>query len=132
MENAQGSKAPGLSPAGARPIVRGPCRIPSDPPRTQGRADAATCRGRTMIATWHGRLRWAATLAAAAAVEAVRVCCRRALPLGAVSQVAPVDSLCVVQVALFALSYPSERPAARGWPGVARVGAGVVVLARRR
>jgi len=60
------------------------------------------------------------------------VCYFRALQLGRASQVAPVDKLSVLLVALFAVLFLGERPAGREWFGIALVGAGVIVLAWRR
>ncbi|GAF87135.1 unnamed protein product, partial [marine sediment metagenome] len=60
------------------------------------------------------------------------VCYFRALKLGDASQVAPVDKLSLVLVAVFAFSFLGERPSLREWFGIAMVGAGVVVLALKR
>lgn len=59
------------------------------------------------------------------------LCYFRALRLGPVSKVAPVDKLSVVLVAVFGVLLLHERLAAREWFGVAMVAAGVVVLAWR-
>ncbi|MBY0457132.1 MAG: EamA family transporter [Gemmataceae bacterium] len=60
------------------------------------------------------------------------LCYFRALKLGDVSKVAPVDKLSVVLVAAFAVLFLGERPSAREWAGVALVAAGVLVLAVKR
>ena len=60
------------------------------------------------------------------------VCYFRALKIGDASKVAPIDKLSVVLVALFAVTFLGERPAARDWLGIFLVGAGVVVLALKR
>lgn len=60
------------------------------------------------------------------------LCYYRALQLGEVAQVAPVDKLSVVLAALFAVAFLGERPSPREWLGLALVGAGVVVLVWRR
>lgn len=60
------------------------------------------------------------------------VCYFRALKVGEVSKVAPVDKLSVVLVALFAVIFLGERPAFRDWVGIACVGAGVLLLSLRR
>ena len=60
------------------------------------------------------------------------VCYFRALKVGAASQVAPVDKLSVVLVAIFAVLFLGERPGAAGWAGIALVGTGVLVLTLRR
>ncbi len=57
------------------------------------------------------------------------VCYFRALKLGRASQVAPIDKLSLVLVALFAVLFLGERPSVRDWCGIGLVGAGVVVLA---
>ena len=53
----------------------------------------------------------------------------RALKLGQASQVAPVDKLSVVLVAVFGVLFLGERLTLQGWIGVALVGVGAVVLA---
>lgn len=56
----------------------------------------------------------------------------RALKVGDVSQVAPVDKLSVLLVAAFAVTFLGERPSLREWVGILMVGAGVFVLAFKR
>ena len=56
----------------------------------------------------------------------------RALKLGQASQVAPVDKLSLVLVAVFAFAFLGERPALREWAGIAMVAGGVLVLALKR
>lgn len=60
------------------------------------------------------------------------VCYFRALKLGEASQVAPVDKLSLLLVALFAVVFLGERPSLREWSGIALVGAGVLVLSLKR
>jgi transporter family protein len=60
------------------------------------------------------------------------VCYFRALKVGEASKVAPVDKLSLVLVALFAVAFLGERPAAREWFGIALVAAGVIVLSLKR
>jgi transporter family protein len=60
------------------------------------------------------------------------VCYFRALKLGEASQVAPVDKLSVVLVAVFAVAFLGERPSLREWSGIGLVTAGVLLLAIRR
>ena len=60
------------------------------------------------------------------------LCYYRALKLGEVSQVVPVDKLSVVLAALFAVVLLGERPSAREWIGLLMVGGGVMVLVWRR
>ena len=60
------------------------------------------------------------------------VCYFRALKIGDASKVAPVDKLSLVLVAIFAVLFLDERPAAREWAGILMVAAGVLVLAWKR
>ena len=60
------------------------------------------------------------------------VCYFRALKAGEASEVAPVDKLNVVLVALFAFLFLQERPSVREWAGILMMGAGVLVLALKR
>ncbi|QQP95270.1 EamA family transporter [Lysobacter enzymogenes] len=60
------------------------------------------------------------------------LCYYRALQLGEVAQVAPVDKLSVVLAALFAVAFLGERPSPREWLGLLLVGGGVAVLVWRR
>ena len=57
------------------------------------------------------------------------VCYFRALQLGHASQVAPIDKLSVVLVAVFAYALLGERPAVQEWLGIALVAAGVLLIA---
>lgn len=59
------------------------------------------------------------------------VCYLRALKIGEASQVAPVDKLSVVLVAVFAVLFLGERPLPREWLGIGLVALGVVVLSLR-
>ena len=65
----------------------------------------------------------------ALATGASWVCYFRALQLGHASQVAPIDKLSVVLVAVFAYALLGERPAAQEWLGIALVAAGVLLIA---
>ena len=67
----------------------------------------------------------------ALATGASWLCYFRALKLGPASQVAPVDKLSVVLVALFAVAFLGERPVGREWAGIALVGTGVLLLSLR-
>lgn len=60
------------------------------------------------------------------------LCYFRALKVGDVSKVAPVDKLSVVLVAVFAVVFLHERLSGREWLGVGLVTAGVLVLALKR
>ena len=68
----------------------------------------------------------------ALATGASWVCYYRALKLGDAVKVAPVDKLSVVLVALFAVAFLGERPAARDWLGITLVTVGVIMLALKR
>ncbi|GAA6203103.1 EamA family transporter [Aquicoccus sp. SU-CL01552] len=57
------------------------------------------------------------------------LCYFRALKLGKVSQVAPVDKLSVVFVALIAAVFLGEQMSVGGWTGVALIATGAVMLA---
>ncbi|WP_052555288.1 MULTISPECIES: EamA family transporter [Gemmata] len=60
------------------------------------------------------------------------VCYFRALKVGEVSKVAPVDKLSVVLVAVFAVVFLRERLSLREWTGIGLVASGVIVLALKR
>ncbi len=64
----------------------------------------------------------------ALATGASWVCYFRALQIGRASQVAPVDRLSLVLVALFAFAFLGERPSAQDWVGITLVTAGVLAL----
>jgi bacterial/archaeal transporter family protein len=57
------------------------------------------------------------------------LCYFRALKLGTASQVAPVDKLSVVLVAIFAAIFLGERLSAVNWTGVALIATGAVLVA---
>lgn len=57
------------------------------------------------------------------------VCYFRALKLGQASQVAPVDKLSVVLVAIFGAVFLGEHLSPTAWFGVSLVGAGAVIIA---
>ncbi len=67
----------------------------------------------------------------ALATGASWVCYFRALKLGNASQVAPVDKFSLVLVAIFAVIFLAERPAAHEWFGILLVALGVLTLAIR-
>ena len=60
------------------------------------------------------------------------LCYFRALKVGDASQVAPVDKMSVILVAIFATAFLGERPSVREWAGITLVGAGVVLLSLKR
>lgn len=68
----------------------------------------------------------------ALATGASWVCYFRALHYGQASQVAPVDKLSVVLVAVFAVCFLHERLSWREWLGLSLIGGGVVLMALKR
>lgn len=60
------------------------------------------------------------------------LCYFRALKLGPVAQVAPIDKLSVVLVAIFGVVFLGERLHLKGWAGVLLIASGALVLAFRR
>ena len=63
----------------------------------------------------------------ALATGASWVCYFRALQLGQASQVAPIDKLSVVMVAVFAYAVLGERPSLQEWLGIGLVAGGVLL-----
>jgi len=59
------------------------------------------------------------------------ICYFRALKIGDASQVAPIDKLSVVLVAVFAALFLGERLSPSGWVGVILIAAGALLIARR-
>ena len=57
------------------------------------------------------------------------LCYFRALKIGQAAQVAPIDKLSVVLVALFGAIFLGERLTALGWLGIALIGGGAVLVA---
>ncbi len=55
----------------------------------------------------------------------------RALKLGQAAQVAPIDKLSVVLVAVFATTFLGEKLSPANWAGVALIGAGAVLVSLR-
>ena len=60
------------------------------------------------------------------------LCYFRALKIGQAAQVAPIDKLSVVLVAIFAVIFLGERPAAKDWLGIALIASGAVLIALKR
>lgn len=75
---------------------------------------------------------WLFLVLSGLATGASWVCYFRALKVGNASQVAPIDKLSVVLVALFAVIFLGERPSSANWLGILMVGGGVLVLALNR
>ncbi len=65
----------------------------------------------------------------ALATGASWLCYFRALKIGNAAQVAPIDKLSVVLVALFAVVILGERPSLPNWLGIVLVAAGAVLIA---
>ena len=59
------------------------------------------------------------------------ICYFRALKIGQAAQVAPIDKLSVVLVALFGVAFLGERLSAPNWLGVALIAVGAVLVAYR-
>lgn len=59
------------------------------------------------------------------------LCYYRALQMGQAAQVAPIDKLSVVLVAVFGVLFLSERLSFIGWAGVALIALGAVLVAWR-
>ena len=57
------------------------------------------------------------------------LCYFRALKIGDAAQVAPIDKLSVVLVAIFAVIVLGERPSLPNWLGIGLVAAGAVLIA---
>lgn len=75
---------------------------------------------------------WLFLILSALATGASWVCYFRALQIGNASQVAPVDKLSLVLVAIFAVAFLGERPSLREWAGIAMVAGGVLLLSFKR
>jgi len=60
------------------------------------------------------------------------LCYYRALKLGPAAQVAPIDKLSVVLVAVFATLFLGERLTPKNWLGVALVASGALLVATKR
>ncbi len=75
---------------------------------------------------------WLFLILSGLATGASWVCYFRALKLGDVSKVAPVDKFSIVLVVIFAVLFLGERPTGRDWAGVLMIGGGVLLLALKR
>jgi transporter family protein len=72
---------------------------------------------------------WVFLVLSGLATGASWLCYFRALKLGNAAQVAPIDKLSVVLVAVFAVAFLGERLTVTNWMGVVLIGAGAVLLA---
>jgi bacterial/archaeal transporter family protein len=75
---------------------------------------------------------WLFLVLSGLATGASWVCYFRALKIGEVSKVAPVDKLSIVLVAIFASAFLNERPSVREWVGILMVAGGALVLGLKR
>jgi len=75
---------------------------------------------------------WTFLVLSGLATGASWVCYFRALKIGNASQVAPVDKLSLVLVAVLAFVFLHERPSMREWSGILMVAAGVMILSLKR
>lgn len=73
---------------------------------------------------------WAWLAASGLATGASWLCYFRALKLGPAAQVAPVDKLSIVLVALLAAVFLGERLSPLAWTGVGLMAAGAMMVAR--
>lgn len=76
----------------------------------------------------HSGKTWVFLMLSALATGASWVCYFRALQLGDVSQVAPVDKSSIVWVAMLAFAFLGERPSPREWLGIVLVAACVLII----
>jgi transporter family protein len=72
---------------------------------------------------------WLFLVLSGLATGASWICYFRALKLGKAAQVAPIDKLSVVLVAVFAVAFLGEKLSAANWIGVVLIGGGAVLLA---
>lgn len=72
---------------------------------------------------------WAFLVLSGLATGASWICYFRALKLGNASQVAPLDKLSVVLVALFGVAFLGERLSALNWLGIALIAGGALCVA---
>ena len=72
---------------------------------------------------------WAFLVLSGLATGLSWICYFRALKLGNASQVAPIDKLSVVLVAVFAAVFLGEKLAPHNWLGVALIGGGAILVA---
>jgi len=77
-----------------------------------------------------GAKTWGWLAASGLATGASWVCYFRALKLGPASQVAPIDKLSIVLVALLAAVFLGERLSPAAWTGVALMAGGAFLVAR--
>ncbi|MBL0372210.1 EamA family transporter [Rhizobium sp. KVB221] len=74
---------------------------------------------------------WTFLILSGLATGASWLCYFRALKIGNAAQVAPVDKLSVVLVAIFAFLFLGERPSLVNWAGIVLIFLGVVLIAQK-
>jgi len=74
---------------------------------------------------------WVFLILSGLATGASWICYFRALKMGNAAQVAPIDKLSVVMVAVFAAVFLGERLSIINWAGVALIAGGAVLVALR-
>jgi transporter family protein len=72
---------------------------------------------------------WLFLVLSGLATGASWLCYFRALQLGPAAQVAPIDKLSVVLVAIFGVTFLGERLTLPNWAGVALIGVGAILVA---
>jgi transporter family protein len=72
---------------------------------------------------------WTFLILSGLATGASWLCYFRALKLGDAAQVAPIDKLSVVMVAIFGVTFLGEKLSTLNWVGVALIGAGAIFVA---
>jgi transporter family protein len=72
---------------------------------------------------------WLFLVLSGLATGASWLCYFRALKIGQASQVAPIDKLSVVLVAIFGVVFLGEKLTALNWLGVALIAAGAILVA---
>ncbi|HRD27093.1 MAG TPA: EamA family transporter [Caulobacter sp.] len=75
---------------------------------------------------------WIFLTLSALATGASWLCYYRALKLGPAAQVAPIDKLSIVLVAIFATLFLGEKLTGKNWLGVALIALGAILVATKR
>lgn len=75
---------------------------------------------------------WIFLTLSALATGASWLCYYRALKLGPAAQVAPIDKLSIVLVAVFATLFLGEKLTGKNWAGVALIAVGAILVATKR
>lgn len=75
---------------------------------------------------------WLFLVLSGLATGASWLCYYRALKVGQAAQVAPIDKLSIVLVAVFATLFLGEKLSGKNWLGVAMIAGGALLVAARR